>query len=66
MKNIIKAKDDEIAQLKLNGIDKPSGGGNGGTEVNAESFAKMTLDERIALKLKTLNCTNNYQEDKKG
>lgn len=52
LKNIIKAKDDEIAQLKLNGIDKPSGGGNGGTEVNAESFAKMTLDERIALKLK--------------
>lgn len=49
--NLVNAKDAEIAQLKLNSIEKPSGA-NGNTEVTAESFAKMTVDERIELKIK--------------
>lgn len=41
----------EINELKMAGIDKPSGSdGNSDKEITLENFKKMTIDERIALK----------------
>lgn len=52
MNNLIKEKDDEIKKLKLEAIDRPSDGGNDEKEITKEDFDKMTIDERIALKIK--------------
>lgn len=52
-KDSTQALNDEISQLKLKGMDKPGAGSNGGEggTITKEQFAKMNIDERIALKI---------------
>ena len=48
---LLKAKDDEIANLKLDAMNQGSNGSNSGSEnVTVADFRKMSIDERIALK----------------
>lgn len=49
---MLKAKDDEIAELKLSAMNQGTSGANTGTgtTITAAEFSKMSIDERIKLK----------------
>lgn len=50
--DLIKAKDDEIANLKLEAMNQDSNGSNNGTNktITVDDFRTMSIDKRIALK----------------
>lgn len=60
-----KALQTEIEELKMTGIDKPSGSdGDGDKEITLEDFKKMTIDERIALKNSNPELFKQFKKNK--